>query len=92
MNEKIRAEKVQLITQDGENIGVVPRFQALRMAEEAELDLVVIAEDKDGVPIAKIMDFGKAIYKKKKKQVISGSILFINGAQFTKKKLLLCKW
>lgn len=68
MNEKIRADKVQLITHEGENVGTVSRSQALRMAEEAELDLVVISEGKDGVPIAKIMDFGKALYKKKKKQ------------------------
>lgn len=67
MNEKIRADKVQLITQDGENVGVVPKSQALRMAEEVELDLVVISDGKDGVPIVKIMDFGKALYKKKKK-------------------------
>lgn len=68
INEKIRAERVQLITPEGENIGVVTRSQALRMAEEAHLDLVIISEDKDGVPITKIMDFGKSIYKKKKKQ------------------------
>ena len=42
INEKIRAERLKLITAEGENIGLVPRFQALRMAEEAHLDLVVI--------------------------------------------------
>lgn len=69
INERIRADKVKLITQDGENVGVVPKFQALRMAQEANLDLVVIAENQDdGIPIAKIMDFGKSLYKKKKKQ------------------------
>lgn len=71
INEKIRAERVKLITAEGESIGVVPRFQALRMAEEAQLDLVVIAEDQDGIPIAKIMDFGKSMYKKKKKNLES---------------------
>src|SRR5580692_513377 len=69
VNEKIRAERVQLITQDGENVGVVPTSQALRMAQLASLDLVVIADQgKEGVPIAKIMDFGKAAYEKKKQQ------------------------
>ncbi len=67
VNEKIRAERLQLITGEGENVGVVPRAQALRMAQEAGLDLVVIAEGQDGLPIAKLMDFGKALYKKKKK-------------------------
>jgi len=68
INERIRAEQVQLITDTGENIGVVPTKKALVMADQAELDLVMIAESgKDGVPVAKIMDFGKVLYEKKKK-------------------------
>jgi len=70
VNQQIRAENVQLITQDGENIGVVSRTQALRQAEEAGLDLVMIAQSgKDGVPVVKIMDFGKVLYEKKKKSI-----------------------
>ena len=69
VNQQIRAEHVQLITQDGENIGIISRNQALRQAEEAGLDLVLIAPSgKDGVPVVKIMDFGKVLYEKKKKQ------------------------
>jgi len=68
INQQIRAENVQLITKDGENIGVVSRSQALRQAEEAGLDLVLIAQSgKDGIPVVKIMDFGKVLYEKKKK-------------------------
>jgi translation initiation factor IF-3 len=68
INQQIRAENVQLITQDGENIGLVSRNQALRQAEEAGLDLVLIAQSgKDGIPVVKIMDFGKVLYEKKKK-------------------------
>ena len=68
INQQIRAENVQLITQNGENIGVVSRNQALRQAEEAGLDLVLIAQTgKDGIPVVKIMDFGKVLYEKKKK-------------------------
>ena len=68
INQQIRAEHVQLITQDGENVGVVSRNQALRQAEEAGLDLVLIAQSgKDGMPVVKIMDFGKESYEKKKK-------------------------
>src|SRR5688500_3128922 len=68
INQQIRAENVQLITQTGENIGVVSRNQALRQAEEAGLDLVLIAQSgKDGIPVVKIMDFGKVLYEKKKK-------------------------
>ncbi|MCX5924756.1 MAG: translation initiation factor IF-3 [Candidatus Dependentiae bacterium] len=67
INERIRAEKMQLITDTGENIGVVSRGQALRMAEDAGFDLVLVTESgKDGLPIAKIMNFGKTLYEKKK--------------------------
>lgn len=69
VNARIRAPRVQLITHEGVNIGAVDRAEALRMAEEAGLDLVMIAETgKDGIPVTKIMDFGKALYKKKKEQ------------------------
>jgi len=68
INHQIRAENVQLITQTGENVGVVSRNQALRQAEEVGLDLVLIAQTgKDGIPVVKIMDFGKVVYEKKKK-------------------------
>src|SRR5579871_5527994 len=70
VNQQIRAEHVQLITQDGENIGIISRNQALRQAEEAGLDLVLIAQSgKEGIPVVKIMDFGKVLYEKKKKTV-----------------------
>lgn len=70
INQQIRAEHVQLITQDGENIGTISRNQALRQAEEAGLDLVLIAQSgKDGIPVVKIMDFGKVLYEKKKKSL-----------------------
>jgi translation initiation factor IF-3 len=70
INQQIRAESVQLITQDGENIGTISRNQALRQAEEAGLDLVLIAQTgKEGIPVVKIMDFGKVIYEKKKKTI-----------------------
>ncbi len=68
VNEKIGAPKLQLIMNDGANIGVVTKGEALRHAEEASLDLVVIAEQGgEGVPVAKIMDLGKALYERKKK-------------------------
>ena len=70
INQQIRAESVQLITQDGENIGTISRNQALRQAEEAGLDLVLIAQTgKEGIPVVKIMDFGKVLYEKKKKTI-----------------------
>lgn len=69
MNERIRAPMVQLIGPTGENVGIVSKNEALRMAVDANLDLVMIAErGKEGVPVTKIMDFGKSLYEKKKKQ------------------------
>lgn len=69
INEKIRFDKMQVISHDGKNLGVVSRDEALRLARQAELDLVLLAEQGgDGFPVAKIMDFGKALYAKKKQQ------------------------
>lgn len=70
INDHIRDRTMQVITQDGENIGIVSRDQALRMAQEAGLDLVKLADrGKEGVPVTKIMDHGKVLYERKKKQV-----------------------
>jgi len=69
VNERIPYEQMQLITSDGENKGVVSRKEALEAAEEAALDLVIVTEKgAEGYPIAKILDFGKMVYAKKKQQ------------------------
>ena len=57
---------MRLIGADGQNVGVVPTRQALAMAEEANLDLVEIA-DKERPPVCKIMDFGKYKFLQKQK-------------------------
>lgn len=68
VNERIPGSKVQLINSAGENVGLVSKFEAIRMAQEEGLELVMLAErGSDGFPVAKIMDFGKALYAKKKK-------------------------
>lgn len=67
INDKIKFEKLQLIKHTGENVGVVSRFEALAAAREAGLDLVLIAQQgNEGLPVAKILDFGKLQYEKKK--------------------------
>ncbi len=69
INENIRVSRLQVISHDGNNLGIISRDEALRFAHQAELDLVIIADQGPlGVPLAKIMDFGKATYAKKKKQ------------------------
>lgn len=65
VNDEIRATSLLVIGLDGENHGQVSRSQALAMADEAGLDLVQVGE-KDGMVIAKIMNFGKFLYTKKK--------------------------
>lgn len=69
INERIRAPQLQLIGADGTNVGIVSRKEAFDMAEEAQMDLVLLSEEGgEGVPVVKIMDFGKASYEKKKKR------------------------
>ena len=67
VNEQIRDSKIRLIIETGENIGVVSRKEALDRAEQTGLDLVKIGEQ-DSIVIAKLMDFGKHLYLKKKQQ------------------------
>jgi Translation initiation factor 3 (IF-3) len=67
INDRIRALQLQVIDVDGENLGVISRKEALRIALEKELDLVLLSETgPEGAPIAKIMDFGKIIYERKR--------------------------
>lgn len=67
INEQITAPKVRLIGQDGEQVGIVSLQEALRTAEDAELDLVEVA-DKADPPVCRIMDFGKYKFEESKKQ------------------------
>ncbi len=66
-NQYINASEVQLITSEGENLGVKKREEALSMAEQQELDLIEINPNVKP-PICKIMDYSKYMYDKKKKQ------------------------
>lgn len=68
-NEAIRAPRLQLITSAGENIGQVSRKEALERAQMEGLDLVMLSESGAlGIPVVKIMDYGKELYLRKKKQ------------------------
>ncbi len=63
----IRVPEVRLIGPKGENVGVVPIDQALRIAREAELDLVEVAAGAVP-PVCRVMDFGKFLYERTKKE------------------------
>ena len=67
MNEGIRTPQVRLIDQDGNQVGVVQIDQALKMAREAELDLVEVA-NQASPPVCRIIDFSKFKYDQAKKE------------------------
>lgn len=66
INNNIRSREVRLIDNEGENHGVISTLQALKMAQEAELDLVIISPNQEP-PVAKILDYGKYKYEAEKK-------------------------
>jgi len=66
-NERIRANKVRLVDEKGEQKGIVDLEKALNMAKERNLDLVQVTE-KVFPPVCKILDFGKYLYQQKKKE------------------------
>jgi len=67
VNEAIRAREVRLIGPNGDQIGVVPLREALRMAQEANLDLVNVAPQAKP-PVCRIMDYGKFRYEQSKRE------------------------
>lgn len=67
INENIRFPKVRAIGADGEQIGVISPEEGRRLAEEQDLDLVLVS-DKADPPVCKIMDYGKYKYEKEKKE------------------------
>ncbi len=67
INEQIQAEEIRLINSQGEQVGVVKRFKALEMAQAEGLDLVEIVPGANP-PVAKIMNYGKHQYNKKKQE------------------------
>ena len=62
VNEGIRAREVRLVGPDGKQIGIKPVEEALKIAEEMDLDLVEVAPLADP-PVCKIMDYGKYRYE-----------------------------
>ena len=67
MNEMITVKEVRCTSDDGTNHGIIPTSQALELAEDMGLDLVLIAPDAKP-PVAKIMDYGKFRYQQEKKK------------------------
>ncbi len=66
INERIRVPEVRLVGPNGETVGIVPTDQALKLAQEADLDLVEIAPQ-GRPPVCKLMDYGKFKYENAQK-------------------------
>lgn len=66
VNEDIRAREVMVIGDDGEKLGVIPKNEAIQMAYEKQLDLVVVAPGAKP-PVAKFMDYNKYRFDQQKK-------------------------
>lgn len=67
INERIRDKEVRLISETGEQLGIMPAKEAMRLAREAELDLVKIAPGAKP-PVCKIIDYGKYRYELARKE------------------------
>ena len=66
INERIRVPEVRLVGPNGETVGIVPTDQALKLAQEADLDLVEVAPTARP-PVCKLMDYGKFKYENAQK-------------------------
>lgn len=67
INEKIREKELRVIGNDGEQLGIISAAEARKIAEENDLDLVMISPNAKP-PVCKIMDFGKFVYEQSKKE------------------------
>lgn len=67
INEEIRDRELRVISNDGKQIGIVSREEALRLSEEKNLDLVLISPHAKPA-VAKLMDYGKYRYEIQKRE------------------------
>jgi translation initiation factor IF-3 len=66
INERIRFPKIRVIDTDGEQLGILTPQEARKIAEEKELDLVLVS-DKADPPVCRVMDYGKYKFEQEKK-------------------------
>ncbi len=67
INEQIRDKEVRVIGEDGEQLGIMSAKEAMKLAQEADLDLVKIAPTAKP-PVCKIIDYGKYRYEQARKE------------------------
>lgn len=66
INDQIRADELRVVAADGQNLGVISKTKAIELAEDQNLDLVLIAPSAVP-PVGKIVDYNKFIYEQQKK-------------------------
>ncbi|HEX4021561.1 MAG TPA: translation initiation factor IF-3 [Acidobacteriaceae bacterium] len=67
MNDRIRAREIRVIDENGEQLGILPPFEALKIARERGLDLVEISPNAVP-PVCRIQDYGKFLYERDKSE------------------------
>ena len=67
INEQIRDKEVRVVSESGEQLGIMSSKEAMKLAREAELDLVKIAPNAKP-PVCKIIDYGKYRYEMARKE------------------------
>ena len=67
INEQIRDREIRLISENGEQLGIMSAREAMKIAQEAELDLVKIAPAAKP-PVCKIIDYGKYKYEQTRRE------------------------
>lgn len=67
INEQIRANKVQIIDDEGKKVGPISLNEALEMAYDKKLDLVLVAPNAE-VPVCKLMNYGKYKFEQAKRE------------------------
>jgi translation initiation factor IF-3 len=67
INDRIRAREIRVIDENGEQMGILPPFEALRIARERGLDLVEVSPNAVP-PVCRIQDYGRFLYEKEKSE------------------------
>ena len=80
INDRINYPKLRVVDADGTQLGVINREEALEVAKERELDLVLVSEKADP-PVCRIMDYGKFKFEQEKKSQRSQEKITSNRSQ-----------
>ena len=75
INDRINYPQLRVVDADGTQLGVIDREEALSVAKERELDLVLVSEKADP-PVCRIMDYGKYKFERGRYMVIPGCEIF----------------